>query len=159
MALAESLAVPLLLANLRHATAPTELRLYALHALLNLSCERSIQLRMSQLALPTLLRVARSPHSKDNLQTPYQPHTRDASQTSEDEPTLSADCTQRDLDLESRYAQSILANLSKNVRVRAHMSPDTAPFSRFDHLSFERSITESRTKGEKHWDTIYIESF
>lgn len=139
-------AIPLLVANFQDSNAPASLRIYALHALLNMSGEARIQPKLCKHALTPLLRISRvaddvpltgpvaRTHVDDDGNVVDWDHTvhgrvDDARSevTSFDRQTMlrvgleeerGAD---RDLDLEARYAQSILANLSKNVTCRARM--------------------------------------
>lgn len=148
-ALDESNSIARLAGNLRKFDSLLDLRLYSLHALLNLSTEHALQPKICKVALDILLQVA---HSADEISA-LQPSTA-APLTSGSAALFCSDSfaggeslldnresvlelssvvsdirqnpsteasTERQLDLEARYAQSILANLSKNVQCRALM--------------------------------------
>ncbi|KAH8088855.1 hypothetical protein JL720_6823 [Aureococcus anophagefferens] len=141
-------AIELLVSNFHDPDAPAALRIYALHSLLNLSGETRIQPRLCKSALTPLLRIARvaddlpvappvkrtvldadgevvswhhdAPHAHDDAKSEATSYDRMTKLRIPDDDNETAKMD-RDLDLEARYAQSILANLSKNVTCRARM--------------------------------------
>lgn len=149
-ALDESHVVTRLTGNVNDESAPPDVRLYSLHALLNLSSECTLQPKICRIALEMLLRTARSAESVpvrfESENQPPEAISRPGFSMVDAEATwifeerttpllLSSllhtnggimldptdESKERCLDLEARYAQSILANLSKNVRCRAMM--------------------------------------
>ena len=121
-------AVLLLTATIRNHESPPSLRIHALHALLNLSTEPELQEKICHLALLPLLDCAHKADDLDDGPDAAMFPARDDDDSTQNMSFVEDFLSQwneedkvKQRDVEARFAQSILANLSKTAEVRSMM--------------------------------------